>query len=79
MLAREDVLDAVGGVVDVVDGADEHVVRDVIEVTAEAQPWSGHRDVIGRALALRLEQQWHVDVLSCNWCLECFECLQTVA
>lgn len=36
------VLDFVGFAVGGVDGADEHVVGDVVEVTAVLQPWAGH-------------------------------------
>lgn len=38
-----------------VDGADEHVVGDVVQVAAELEPRAGHRDVVRRALALCLQ------------------------
>jgi len=49
------VLDAVDAVVVDVDGADQHVVGDVVEVTAELEPGPGGADVVRRALALHLE------------------------
>ena len=48
------VLDFVDFVVLRVDGSDEHVVGDVLQVAAELQPGAGRRDVIRRALALHL-------------------------
>ena len=50
------VLDAVDAVVVDVDGADKHVVGDVIQVTAELEPGPGSADVVCRALALDLEE-----------------------
>ena len=35
-----------------VDGAEEEVLTDVVEVTTETQPWTGGRNVVGGALAL---------------------------
>jgi hypothetical protein len=46
----------VGLFVFIVDGADEHVVRDVVEVASVLKPWACHRDVISCALALGLDQ-----------------------
>lgn len=48
------VLHAVDLVVFRVDGTDEHVVRDVVEVAPELEPRTGHGDVVRGALALRL-------------------------
>lgn len=49
----------VGGVVFSVDGADEHVVGDVVEVATEFEPGACHGDVVGRALALGLDEHLH--------------------
>src|SRR5205814_8615486 len=46
-----------------VDRTGEHVVADVIEVPTEAEPRPGGRDVVRRALALRLEQDGRVQVV----------------
>ena len=54
--ARQLVLDAVDAVVVDVDGADKHVVGDVIQVTAELEPGPGGADVVRGALALHLEE-----------------------
>ena len=43
--------------VESVHGADEHVVRNVFEVTAVVEPRAGHGDVVGGALALRLDEE----------------------
>lgn len=40
--------------VGVVDGANEHVVGDVVEVTTVLKPWAGSTDVVSGALALCL-------------------------
>src|SRR5437762_4255533 len=44
-----------------VHGAEEHVVADLVEVTAVAEPRPGRRYMIGRRLALRLYQNRQVD------------------
>ena len=41
-----------------VDHAQEQVPRNVVQVAAERQPLACGRDVIGGALALRLQQHW---------------------
>src|SRR5215831_16091509 len=43
-----------------VSGAQEQVVAELVQVAAEAQPGTGGRDVIGRGLAARLEQDRQV-------------------
>mmetsp|Transcript_9808 Transcript_9808/g.26682 ORF Transcript_9808/g.26682 Transcript_9808/m.26682 type:complete len:346 (-) Transcript_9808:1065-2102(-) len=64
VLARQSVFDTVGRAVLLVQCSDEHVVGDVVQVSAELQPGSGHGDVVGGALALGLDQdQGVVDVL----------------
>ena len=50
------VLDAVDLLVLNVEGADEHVVGDVVQVAAVLEPGAGHGDVVSRALALHLDQ-----------------------
>ena len=47
----------VGFAVEGVHGADEHVVRNVFEVTAVVEPRTGHGDVVGGALALGLDEE----------------------
>src|SRR2546422_9223411 len=44
-----------------VDGAEEHVVADLVEVAAVAEPRAGRRDVVGRRLALGLHEDRQVD------------------
>ena len=56
VLASELVLDGVGLTVGAVDGTNQHVVGDVVQVAAVLEPGAGHRDVVGRALALDLDQ-----------------------
>jgi hypothetical protein len=53
----EHVLDRVGLPVLNVDGTDEEVVGDVVQVATELEPGAGHGDVVGRALALDLRRQ----------------------
>lgn len=63
VLARQVVLDLVHGVVLVVDRADQHVVGDVVQVTAELEPRPGGADVVRRALSLHLPKQ----ITSVGW------------
>ena len=56
VLAAQLVLDFVDAVVLNVDGADQHVVGDVVQVTAELEPRPGGADVVRGALALHLQQ-----------------------
>src|SRR5262245_27992483 len=44
-----------------VDGAEEHVVAELVEVAPEAEPRTGRRDVIRRRLALGLDEQHQID------------------
>mmetsp|Transcript_8070 Transcript_8070/g.13163 ORF Transcript_8070/g.13163 Transcript_8070/m.13163 type:complete len:599 (+) Transcript_8070:685-2481(+) len=62
-LTRHLVLDLVDGAAVRVDRANQHVVADVVQVPTELQPGPGHGDVVGRALALRLDQHGHVLVV----------------
>ena len=52
----EKVLDLVGLAVLSVDGTDQHVVGDVVQVSTVLQPGTGHRDVVGSGLALALDE-----------------------
>lgn len=56
----EGVLDLIGFAVLSVDSADKHVVRDVVQVSTVFQPRTGHGDVIGRGLALCLDEDGQV-------------------
>mmetsp|Transcript_23424 Transcript_23424/g.59122 ORF Transcript_23424/g.59122 Transcript_23424/m.59122 type:complete len:297 (-) Transcript_23424:284-1174(-) len=56
VFARQQVLHLVHLVVLRVDGADEHVVGDVVQVAAVLEPGAGHGDVVSGALALGLDQ-----------------------
>ena len=59
-LSREDVL-ALAGLARIgVGRAHEHVVAELFEVSAVAQPGARRRDVVGRRLALGLQEHGHV-------------------
>ena len=62
-----------------VDRTEVEVARDVLEVAAVLEPWSGHRDVVGRELALRLHEHGEVDVVLAVPGGERFEQLEAVA
>ena len=55
-LAGVQVLNVVGLAVLSVDGTDEHVVADVLQVATVLQPRSSHGDVVSGALALGLDE-----------------------
>lgn len=57
VLPRQVVLELVDAVVLAVDGADQHVVGDVVQVTAELEPGPCGADVVGGALPLHLQGQ----------------------
>lgn len=77
-LASQLVLDLVHFVVLSIGGADEHVVGDVVQVTAILQPRAGGGDVIGCALSFDLDQDGHlVQVLAVPF-LERIQELQAV-
>ena len=57
IVARQVVLDLVDGIVLAVDGTNQHVVGDVVQVAAELQPRSSSTDVICGAFALHLQKQ----------------------
>lgn len=76
--ARVLVLDLVDLLVLGVDGADQHVVGDVLEVAAELEPGSGGGDVVGGALALHLDQHAHVLVRVQRVLLERGQQLQSI-
>lgn len=56
VLSRQVVLDLVDGVVLAVDGTNQHVVRDVIQVAAELQPRACGADVVCGAFPLYLQR-----------------------
>jgi hypothetical protein len=60
VLAVERVLDLVGLTVLSVDGTDQHVVGDVVQVSTVLQPGTGHGDVISGGLALALDEDGQV-------------------
>lgn len=55
--------DLIGLAVVRVDGADEEVIGDVVEVAAVLEPRARCADVVRRALALGLDQHRAVDVV----------------
>lgn len=55
VLSCQVVFDLVDGIVLAVDGTDQHVVGDVVQVTAELQPRPGSADVVRGAFALHLQ------------------------
>jgi hypothetical protein len=61
VLASGEVVDLVGLAVLGVDGTDQHVVGDVVKVTAVLEPGTGHGDVVGGGLAVGLEQDGEVE------------------
>jgi hypothetical protein len=61
VLAGGEVVDLVGLAVLGVDGTDQHVVGDVVKVTAVLEPGTGHGDVVGGGLAVGLEQDGEVE------------------
>jgi hypothetical protein len=60
VLAGEVVLDLVGLAVLLVDGTDQHVVGDVVQVATVLQPGTSHRDVVSGGLALALDEDGQV-------------------
>lgn len=56
VLSRQVVLDLVDAVVLAVDGTDQHVVGDVIQVATELQPGSCGADVVCGAFPLHLQR-----------------------
>jgi hypothetical protein len=78
VLAGQDVLDLVGLAVLGVDGTDQHVVRDVVEMSAVFQPGSSHGDVVSGGLALSLDKDGKVKRILAVPSLEGLEDLQTV-
>lgn len=57
VLSCQVVFDLVDGIVLAVDGTDQHVVGDVVQVTAELQPRPGSADVVCGAFALHLQRR----------------------
>ena len=61
-----------------VNGTDQTVLRDVLQVSSVFEPWSTGRNVVGGALALGLDENRGLDdVLAIPW-LEWFEELESV-
>jgi len=77
-LASEGVLDLVGLIVHLVDGTDQHVVGDVVQVATVLQPGTGHGDVVSGGLALALDQDGQVGGILAIPSLEAGEELQAV-
>jgi len=78
-LTGGEVLDLVCLSVGLVDGADEHVVGDVVQMPTVLEPWASHGDVIGCGLALALDQDWEVLSILAVPCLEWLKNLKTIA
>lgn len=57
VLSCQLVLNLVDGIVLNVDGTDQQVVGDVVQMTAEFEPGAGGTDVVGGALPLHLQQR----------------------
>src|SRR5438132_1703282 len=56
-LARQHVGALAGLIVEGVGGAQEHVVTDLIQMAAVLEPWPRRRNMVGRGLALGLDEQ----------------------
>merc|ERR1719331_1656761 len=61
-----------------VDGGDQQVVADVLQVATVLQPGPGGRDVVGGALALNLDQDSHVGQIRSDPLVEGSQQLQPV-
>lgn len=55
-ISCQQILDFVDGIIVSVDCTNQHIVGDVVQVTAEFQPGPGSTDVVGGALSLHLQQ-----------------------
>jgi hypothetical protein len=78
VLSVERVLDLVGLAVLSVDGTDQHVVGDVVQMSTVLQPGTGHGDVVGGGLALGLDEDGQVGGVLAVPGVERLEELQTV-
>lgn len=78
VLAGEVVLDLVGLAVLLVDGTDQHVVGDVVQVTAVLQPGTSHGDVVSGGLTLALDENRQVGSVLAVPSVEGRQELQTV-
>ena len=76
--ARRRVLDLVGLLVSFVDGTDQHVVRDVVQVSTVLEPGASHGDVVRSRLALGLDQDGHILGILAIPCVERRQNLETV-
>src|SRR5690606_6247060 len=61
ILTGDLVLDAVGLVVKIVDGAGKRVVGNVVEVTPEPKPGAGHRNMVCSTLPFCLDEELHAE------------------
>lgn len=77
-LTSGEVLDLVGLTVGSVDGTNQHVVGDVVEMTTVLEPRTGHGNVIGGGLALGLDEDRHVSGILAVPSVEGREELETV-
>lgn len=73
-----EVLNLVGLAVGGVDGTNQHVVGDVVQVTTVLQPGTGHGDVVSGGLALSLDQDGKVGGVLAVPSVERLEDLETV-
>ena len=78
VLAREGVLDLVGLTVLLVDGTNQHVVGNVVQVPTVLQPGAGHGDVVSGGLALALDEDGQIGSVLAVPCVEGGEELKTV-
>lgn len=62
ILSSKMILNFVDCVILCVNSTDQHIVRDVVEVTTEFQPGTGGTDVIRSALSLHLKHSEHAPV-----------------
>ena len=54
------------------------IIGNIFQVSAEAQPWSGHRDVVGSTFSLRLNQQRKFHEVFSIPCSKRFQFLQAL-
>lgn len=78
IFAGKGVLDLVGLAVLSVDGTNQHVVGDVVQMSTVLQPRTGHGDVVSGGLALGLDKDGQVGGILAVPGLERLEELQTV-
>src|SRR5690606_13043924 len=47
-----------------IDGANQHIVRDIIEVTSVFQPWTSHGDMVSSTFSVGFNQQFQTCKIS---------------